>query len=121
MAAQNRDETIKKFRNGEIQILISTDVLSRGYDERLVKLVINFDMPVKKLRDGSYDVDYDTYLHRIGRTGRFGTKGIGINLVCGKRDIEYLAKIESNYKTKIEKMGSMDELLKDLQQCVIDD
>ena len=121
MAAQNRDETIKKFRNGEIQILISTDVLSRGYDERLVKLVINFDMPVKKLRDGSYDVDYDTYLHRIGRTGRFGTKGIGINLVCGKRDIEYLAKIENNYKTKIEKMSSMDELLKDLQQCVIDD
>ena len=121
MAAQNRDETIKKFRNGEIQILISTDVLSRGYDERLVKLVINFDMPVKKLRDGSYDVDYDTYLHRIGRTGRFGTKGIGINLICGKRDIEYLMKIEKYYGTKIDKMSSMDELLKDLQKCVIDD
>ena len=121
MAAQNRDETIKKFRNGEIQILISTDVLSRGYDERLVKLVINFDMPVKKLRDGSYDVDYDTYLHRIGRTGRFGTKGIGINLIYGKRDIEYLMKIEKYYGTKIDKMSSMDELLKDLQKCVIDD
>ena len=101
MAASNRDETIKKFRNGEIQILISTDVLSRGYDERLVKLVINFDMPVKKLKDGSLDVDYETYLHRIGRTGRFGTKGIGVNLCCGKRDMEILKSIERYYKTKI--------------------
>ena len=121
MAAQNRDETIKKFKNGEIQILISTDVLSRGYDEKLVKLVINFDMPVRRLKDGSFDVDYDTYLHRIGRTGRFGTKGIGINLICGKRDMENLVKIESYYKTKIEKMISMDELVKDLQKCDLDD
>ena len=121
MAAQNRDETIKRFRKGEIQILISTDVLSRGYDERLVKLVINFDMPVKKLRDGNYDVDYDTYLHRIGRTGRFGTKGIGINLICGKRDMENMLKIEKYYQSKIEKMKTMDELVNDLQKCVIED
>jgi ATP-dependent RNA helicase DDX19/DBP5 len=121
MAAQNRDETIKRFRNGEIQILISTDVLSRGYDERLVKLVINFDMPVKKLRDGKYDVDYDTYLHRIGRTGRFGTKGIGINLICGMRDMENMLKIEKYYQSKIEKMKTMYELVNDLQKCVIED
>ena len=121
MDPANRDLTIKKFKDGDIQILISTDVLSRGYDERMVKLVINFDMPVKKLRDGSFDVDYDTYLHRIGRTGRFGTKGIGINLICGKRDMENLMKIESYYKTKIEKMQSMDELVKDLQKCILDD
>ena len=121
MAVGNRDETIKKFRNGEIQILITTDVLSRGYDERLVKLVINFDMPVKKFRDGSYDVDYETYLHRIGRTGRFGTKGIGINLICGKRDMENMLKLEKYYNTKIEKMQSMDELVKDLQKCIIED
>ena len=120
MAASNRDETIKKFRNGEIQILISTDVLSRGYDERLVKLVINFDMPVKKLKDGSLDVDYETYLHRIGRTGRFGTRGIAINLV-GKREMANLMKIEQHYKTKIDQMQSMDELVKELQNCVLDD
>ena len=121
MAAANRDETIKKFRNGEIQILITTDVLSRGYDERMVKLVINFDMPVKKLKDGSFDVDYDTYLHRIGRTGRFNTKGVGVNLIFGKRDMENMIKIESFYKTKIEKMVSMEELTKDLKKCVLDD
>ena len=121
MAAANRDETIKKFRNGEIQILITTDVLSRGYDERMVKLVINFDMPIKKLKDGKFDVDYDTYLHRIGRTGRFNTKGVGVNLILGKRDMENLIKIEKFYKTKIEKMVSMQELTKDLKQCVLDD
>ena len=121
MAASNRDETIKKFRNGEIQILITTDVLSRGYDERMVKLVINFDMPIKKLKDGSFDVDYDTYLHRIGRTGRFNTKGVGVNLIFGKRDMENMLKIESFYKTKIEKMVSMEELTKDLKKCILDD
>ena len=121
MSFSNRDETIKKFRSGEIQILITTDLLSRGYDERLVKLVINYDIPIKKEKDGFIDVDYETYLHRIGRTGRFGTKGIGINLICGKRDQESLVKIETYYKTKIEKMTTMDELVKDLQKCDIDD
>jgi len=78
-------------------------------------------MPVKKLRDGNYDVDYDTYLHRIGRTGRFGTKGIGINLICGMRDMENMLKIEKYYQSKIEKMKTMDELVNDLQKCVIED
>ena len=114
MAASNRDETIRRFKNGEIQILITTDVLSRGYDEKLVKLVINFDMPVKKFKDGRYGVDYDTYLHRIGRTGRFGTKGIAINLICGERDTVNMLNIEKYYKTKIEKLNSMDGLVKDL-------
>ena len=121
MSFSNRDETIKKFRSGEIQILITTDLLSRGYDERLVKLVINYDIPIKKVKDGFIDVDYETYLHRIGRTGRFDTKGIGINLVCGKRDMENINKIEKYYGTKIEKMKSMDELLDDLRKCVIED
>jgi len=121
MSFSNRDETIKKFRSGEIQILITTDLLSRGYDERLVKLVINYDIPIKKEKDGFIDVDYETYLHRIGRTGRFDTKGIGINLVCGKRDMENINKIEKYYGTKIEKMKSMDELLDDLRKCVIED
>ena len=121
MAASNRDETIKKFINGEIPILITTDVLSRGYDEKLVKLVVNYDMPQKRLKDGSYDVDYETYLHRIGRTERFGTSGISINLICGKKDMEYMMKLENYYKTKIEKMGTMDELEKDLNKCVLED
>ena len=118
MDRKNRDETIRKFRDGEIQILITTDLLSRGYDERLVRLVINFDLPVK----GPIGIEpnYETYLHRIGRAGRFGTQGIGINLCCGKSDFEILKNIEKYYNTKIEKMQTIDELLKDLKKFYLE-
>ena len=76
MALSNRDETIKKFSNGEIQILITIDLLSRGYDEKSVKLVINFDLPIKKAPDGNIIPNYETYLNRMGRTRQFGTRGI---------------------------------------------
>lgn len=120
MSKSNRDETIKRFRSGEIQILITTNLLARGYDERSVKLVINFDLPVKKTRNG-FEPDYETYLHRIGRTGRFGSKGIGVNLCCGKRDYEILQKIEKYYNTKIDKMQSMDELIEQLKKFLLED
>jgi len=119
MARESRDETIKKFREGKIQILITTDLLSRGYDERLVRLVINFDLPVKKGPFGN-EANYETYLHRIGRAGRFGTQGIGINLCCGKNDHEILKNIENYYKTKIEKMQTLDELLEDLKKFYLE-
>ena len=61
MALSNRDETIKKFSNGEIQILITRDLLSRGYDEKSVKLVINFDLPIKKAPDGNIIPNYEAY------------------------------------------------------------
>ena len=115
MAHENRDETIAKFREGKIQILITTDLLSRGYDERLVRLVINFDLPVKKGPFGN-EANYETYLHRIGRAGRFGTQGIGINLCCGKNDFEILKNIENYYKTKIEEMPDLNILIEDLKK-----
>jgi ATP-dependent RNA helicase DDX19/DBP5 len=118
MDRNSRDETIKKFREGKIQILITTDLLSRGYDERLVRLVINFDLPVK----GPIGIEpnYETYLHRIGRAGRFGTQGIGVNLCCGKNDLEIIKNIEKYYKTKIEKMQTLDELLEELKNFYLD-
>ena len=119
MSRESRDEIIKKFRKGEIQILITTDLLARGYDERLVRLVINFDLPVKKGPFGD-EANYETYLHRIGRAGRFGTQGIGINLCCGKNDMSILKNIELFYKTKIEKMHTLDELLEELKKFYID-
>ena len=120
MDPRERDKTIKKFRDGEIQILITTDLLARGYDERSVKLIINFDLPVKKV-ENRLEPNYETYLHRIGRTGRFGTKGIGVNLCCGIRDMEYLTRIETYYKTKIEKMGTFNELLEQLKKMMQED
>ena len=121
MSHSNRDETIRRFRKGEIQILITTNLLARGYDERSVKLVINFDLPVRKNKEGHFEPDYETYLHRIGRTGRFGTKGIGLNLCCFKYDYINLQKIEKFYVTKIDKMKSLDDLLQQLKNFYLED
>ena len=118
MDPQNRDETIKRFKNGEIQILITTNVLSRGYDEKLVKLVINFDIPNKPDNNNPNRkiTDYATYLHRIGRTGRFGTKGIGLTLLSGKEELKYLKEIESFYKCQMTEIKSLDELTKEFKE-----
>lgn len=88
-----RDQTMLAFRNGESNVLITTNVLARGVDVDNVCLVVNYDIPTDK--EGR--PDYETYLHRIGRTGRFGRKGTAINLVGDQRSIEVLAKIEQYF------------------------
>lgn len=88
-----RDATMDAFRNGESNVLITTNVLARGVDVDDVCLVINYDVPVDK--DGN--PDYETYLHRIGRTGRFGRKGTAITLIDDQRSLKILADIENHY------------------------
>ena len=74
---------MKDFKTNKINILVSTNLIARGIDLRDVRLVINFDLPIKFERNRSKPLipDYNTYLHRIGRTGRFGDVGIALNLV----------------------------------------
>lgn len=117
MDPKERDLTIEKFTKGEIQILITTNVLSRGFDEKLVKLIINFDLPVIKV-DGNYLPDFETYLHRIGRTGRFGSKGIGLNLLGGEQDKKLLDSIQDYYKSNIEEIQSMDALIDEFKKII---
>lgn len=62
---------MKDFRTGSTRVLISTDLLARGIDVQQVNLVINYDLPS----------NFESYLHRIGRSGRFGRKGVAINFV----------------------------------------
>ena len=69
-----RDKTMKSFRLGTSRILIATDVIARGIDIQQVGIVINFDLPR----------EIETYIHRIGRSGRFGRKGTAINFVTHK-------------------------------------
>ena len=95
---EERDATMEAFRNGESNVLITTNVLARGVDVDNVCLVVNYDVPVDK--DGQ--PDFETYLHRIGRTGRFGRKGTAINLVSDQRSIQVLAEIESHFSTGAE-------------------
>jgi ATP-dependent RNA helicase DDX19/DBP5 len=88
-----RDVTMEAFRNGESNVLITTNVLARGVDVDNVCLVVNYDPPTTK--EGQ--PDFETYLHRIGRTGRFGRKGTAINLIDDQRSIEVLASIERHF------------------------
>jgi len=89
MSVEERDEMIQKFRTGEVSVIITTNMLARGIDVPEVQIVINFDVPTvteKEVRRG----DSDNYMHRIGRTGRFGTKGIAITIYDRDEDKVYL-------------------------------
>jgi len=100
-----RDQTMEAFRKGESTVLITTNVLARGVDVDNVCLVVNYDVPVD--REGG--PDFETYLHRIGRTGRFGRKGTAISLIGDQKSIEILAAIEAHFATGGKEMISMAE------------
>lgn len=93
MSQDERDEKLKLLRKGQTRLLVTTDVLSRGIDVQQLSMVINFDLPFES----------ETYIHRIGRCGRYGRKGLAINLVSPK-DEEKLKYIESHYETQIEEL-----------------
>ena len=96
-----RKMIMDEFRSGKIRILLSTDLLSRGIDIQQLSLVINYDLPKSK----------ETYIHRIGRSGRYGRKGVAINLI-NDREITNLKMIEEFYNSKINEMPeNISELL----------
>lgn len=93
MSKQERAETIREFKEGRHRMLISSNITARGIDVQQVNTVINFDIPRS----------VDVYLHRIGRSGRWGRKGVAINFVT-KMDVRQMKYIESHYKVNIEEM-----------------
>ncbi|KAG4136480.1 hypothetical protein ERO13_D07G008399v2 [Gossypium hirsutum] len=99
---EDRDKIVKEFKDGLTQVLISTDLLARGFDQQQVNLVINYNLPVKY--DHSTEPDCEVYLHRIGRAGRFGRKGAVFNLLCGDMDEMIMSKIETHFDMKIAKV-----------------
>jgi ATP-dependent RNA helicase DDX19/DBP5 len=90
-----RDELLTKFRNAENKVLITTNVLARGIDVSSVSMVINYDIPMKGRGDA--EPDAETYLHRIGRTGRFGRVGVSISFVYDKKSFMALSSIAETY------------------------
>ncbi|CZS94345.1 ATP-dependent RNA helicase eIF4A [Rhynchosporium agropyri] len=88
-----RDLIMKEFRSGSSRVLIATDLLARGIDVQQVSLVINYDLPANR----------ENYIHRIGRGGRFGRKGVAINFVTAE-DVRMMREIEQFYSTQIEEM-----------------
>jgi translation initiation factor 4A len=95
MDKSQRESSYQEFVNGGSRVLISTNLTARGIDVQQVSTVINFDLPK----------DIHTYIHRIGRSGRWGRKGLGINLVT-RRDIRNMKEIESYYETQIDELPS---------------
>ena len=88
-----RDLIMREFRTGTTRILISTDLLARGIDVQQVSVVINYDLPQRK----------ESYIHRIGRSGRFGRKGTAINFVT-PREAEFLKELQTHYSTQINEL-----------------
>ncbi|CAJ2502475.1 Uu.00g098690.m01.CDS01 [Anthostomella pinea] len=86
-----RDSLLDDFRTGKSKVLITTNVLARGIDVSTVSMVINYDIPMKGMGDATHDTE--TYLHRIGRTGRFGRVGVSITFVSDKKSFMALQAI----------------------------
>lgn len=93
MDKYEREKVFGEFRKGSSRVLISSNVTARGIDIQQVGVVINFDLPR----------DVHNYLHRIGRSGRWGRKGTGINFIT-RRDIYKMKEIEQYYSTQIEEL-----------------
>lgn len=100
---------MRRFWKGDTHILLATDLVSRGIDIPGLTVVINFDVPFEKDQDGFFKASKETYLHRIGRTGRFDTKGIAVNLIKGgtaKQELKYLEEIKVEYGSEITELKS---------------
>ena len=95
MKEDDRQKTYMAFKSGDCRVLISTDLLARGIDIQQVSIIINFDVPKS----------VHTYLHRIGRSGRWGRKGVGINFTT-RRDFMNLTRIKEYYSTEIKELPS---------------
>ncbi|KAI8913066.1 P-loop containing nucleoside triphosphate hydrolase protein [Powellomyces hirtus] len=94
---EERDKAIDDFRDGRCKVLITTNVIARGIDILQVNLVVNFDIPL----DGANRPDPETYLHRIGRTGRFGRTGVSINFVHDEQSYREMKHIEDHFQREI--------------------
>ena len=91
MDQKERDVIMREFRSGSSRVLITTDLLARGIDVQQVSLVINYDLPTNR----------ENYIHRIGRGGRFGRKGVAINFVTDDDKRALQVKIDNIFKNTI--------------------
>ena len=98
-----RDEIMSNFRSASINLLVATEIIARGIDVKGVSHVINYDVPTNR----------DNYIHRIGRTGRYGSKGVSITFITAT-DGKYIEEIETYYKISIKVMPLVEDLNKDV-------
>jgi ATP-dependent RNA helicase DDX19/DBP5 len=99
-----RDKIIDSFRSGKAKVLVTTNVLARGIDVSSVSMVVNYDLP--DTQDGH--ADPQTYLHRIGRTGRFGRVGVSISFIHDKHTWKLLSEIQQYFGIPMEPIETKD-------------
>lgn len=104
MTPEERDRVMDDFRRGDFKVLITTNVLARGIDISQVSLVINYDLPLDQMGQ----VDFEAYLHRIGRTGRFGRTGVSIILIDSKKSWDQMREIERHFEREITHVDTSD-------------
>jgi ATP-dependent RNA helicase DDX19/DBP5 len=98
-------QVLDRFRDGLEKILVTTNVMARGIDVEQVTIVVNYDMPTER---NETTADCETYLHRIGRTGRFGKHGLAINLIDSETSLNILNEIERHFGKPIIKLDAHD-------------
>jgi len=96
LGQEERIGRYKMFKEFQKRIMVSTDLFGRGIDIERVNIVVNYDMPDES----------DAYLHRVGRAGRFGTKGLAISFVGTDEDTEVLKKVQERFEVNIDVMPS---------------
>ena len=94
MKQEQRIKVYNDFKEAKYRIMISTDLFGRGIDIEKINIVINFHMPKEA----------DQYLHRVGRAGRFGTKGLAISFISTEQDTEVLNEVQSRFEVKVEEL-----------------
>ena len=94
MKQEQRIKIYNDFKDGKYRIMISTDLFGRGIDIEKINIVINFHMPNEA----------DQYLHRVGRAGRFGTKGLTISFITTEKDLEILTNVQNRFEVKVEEL-----------------
>ena len=96
MTQEERLRKYQEFKNFQKRILVATNLFGRGLDIERVNIVFNYDMPE----------DSDTYLHRVARAGRFGTKGMAITFVANEHDAKMLNQVQERFEVSIEELPS---------------
>ena len=117
MDTEQRLGMLDRFREGKERVLILTIPVLRGIDVEQVTLVVNYDNPpYDKVR---HRPDFETYLHRIGRTGRFGKRGLALSLVDGERECRNMLKIQEYFGCPILELQTddLDEIAKAVDGC----
>ena len=110
MDNSKRDSVIDDFRRNNYPVLVATNLLARGIDVPAVDIVINFD-PAMESKYNFWEPDYANYLHRIGRTGRFGTDGMAITFYDGEVEESIVKKTEEYWESDIKEITTFDEFM----------